>query len=177
MRNRKMWLQKMEGFLTKLNRPLVLFVKYVALWILALMMFLTFTDVLLRYIFNRPVPGGTELIEFMMGIVVTFCVAYTAHKKSHIGVDLVLERLSQRTRRLIGCVTSFLALILFVLICWQTILLIFEDYHSGLESAVLYLPVYPFITTVAVGLVILCLILLAESLNLLGKVVSEWTRS
>lgn len=172
-----MLLQRVTGFLIKLNRPLVAFVKYVALWILAMMMFLTFTDVLLRYLFNRPVPGGTELIEFMMGITVTFSVAYTAHKRSHVGVDLVIMRLPERTRKLIGCITSFLTFVLFVLICWQTILLIFEDYHSNLESAVLYIPVYPFIATVAVGLVILCLVLLAEFLSLMGEVVSEWTRS
>ena len=172
-----MWLQRVTGFLTKLNRPLVLFVKYVALWMLAMMMFLTFTDVLLRYIFKSPVPGGTELIEFLMGITVTFSVAYTAHKRSHIGVDLVLVRLSKKTRKLIGCMTSFLTFILFILICWQTILLISEDYHSKLESAVLYIPVYPFIAMVSVGLVILCLILLAEFLSLMGEVVSEWTRS
>ncbi len=172
-----MWLQKAAGFLTKLNRPLVAFVKYVALWILAGMMFLTFTDVFLRYIFNSPVPGATELIEFMMGIVVTFSVAYTAHKKSHIGVDLVLVYLEERTKKLIGCVTSFLTLILFVFICWQTYILIIEDYHSTIISAVLYIPVYPFIATVTVGFVILCLVLLAEFLSLLGEVVTEWPHS
>jgi TRAP-type C4-dicarboxylate transport system permease small subunit len=172
-----MSLQKVASFLTKFNRPLVAFVKYVALWILATMMFLTFVDVLLRYIFNLPVPGATELIEFMMGIVVTFSVAYTAHKKSHIGVDLVLVRLKENTRKIIGIVTSFLTLILFILICWQTYILIGEDYQSTLESAVLYIPVYPFIVIVTIGFVILCLVLLAEFLGLLGEVVSEWNRS
>ena len=43
-------------------------------------------------------------------------------------------------------------------------------------SAVLYIPVYPFIATVAVGFVVLCLVLLAEFLSLLGEVISEWTR-
>jgi len=172
-----MWLQKGGDLLTNLNRPFVAFVKYVALWMLALMMFLTFTDVLLRYLFNSPVPGATELIEFMMGIVVTFSVAYTAHKKSHIGVDLVIERLPRKARRLIGCIASFLTLILFVPICWQTFLLIFEEYHSNMISAVLYVPIYPFIAMVTVGFVILCLVLLAEFLSLLGEVVLEWTRS
>ena len=172
-----MWLQKGGDLLSKLNRPLVGFIKYIALWFLAFMMFLTFTDVLLRYIFNSPIPGATELIEFMMGIVVTFSVAYTAHKKAHIGVDLVVERFSVRTRRVISCITNLLTLILFVLICWQTFLLIFEEYESKIVSAVLYIPIYPFIATVAVGLLILCLILLAEFLSLLGEVVSEWTRS
>ena len=172
-----MWLLKVADLLTKLNRPFVAFVKYVALWVLAGMMFLIFTDVLFRYLFNSPVPGGDELIEFMMAIAVTFCIAYTAHERSHIGVDLLLTRFSKKTRKLIGCITSFLTLILFILICWQTILLIFEDYHSHLTSSVLYIPVYPFIATVAVGLLILCLVLLAEFLSLMGEVVSEWTRS
>ncbi len=171
-----MWLQKVAGFLTKLNGPLVAFVKYVAMWILAMMMFLTFVDVLLRK-FNHPVPGATELIEFMMGIVVTFSIAYTAYKKSHIGVDLVLVHLQEKTKRLIGCITSFLTFILFVLICWQTYILIIEDYRSTIISAVLYIPVYPFIATVAVGFSILCLVLLAEFLSLLGEVVTEWTHS
>jgi TRAP-type C4-dicarboxylate transport system permease small subunit len=172
-----MWLQKATGLFKRLNQPLVGFVKHIALWMLAMMMFLTFTDVLLRYVFNSPVPGATELIEFMMGIVITFSVAYTAYKKSHIGVDLVIDRFPKRMRKLVGCCTSFLAFGLFVLICWQTILLIFEDYHSNLTSAVLYLPVFPFTTAVALGLVILCLVLLVEFLSLLGEVVSEWTRS
>lgn len=172
-----MWLRTVTGFLTRLNKPFVTFIKHVALWILALMMFLTFADVLLRYFFNSPIPGGDELIEFMMGIGVTFSIAYTAHKKSHVGVDLLLVRLSEKTKKLISCVTSFLTFALFVLICWQTIILISEDYYSHLESPVLYIPVWPFITTVSVGLAILCLILLTEFLSLMGEVVSEWTRS
>lgn len=172
-----MWLQTLTGLLMRLNRPFVAFIKYVALWVLALMMFLTFTDVLFRYLFNSPIPGGWELIEFMMAIVVTFCLAYTAHERSHVGVDLLLARFSERIKKLFGCITSFFTLILFVLICWQTVLLIFEDYHSHLTSSVLYIPVYPFIATVAVGLLILCLVLLAEFLSLVGEVISEWTRS
>ena len=172
-----MWLLKVTDFLTRLNRPFVTFIKYIALWVLALMMFLTFVDVLLRYVFNSPLLGGPELIEFMMAVVVTFSIAYTAHEKSHVGVDLLIARFSVRTKKLVGCITSFFTLILFVLICWQTVLLIFEDYHSHLTSSVLYIPVYPFIATVAVGLLILCLVLLAEFLSLVGEVVSEWTRS
>ena len=172
-----MWIQRLSDLLMKLNRPFIGFVKYVALWMLALMMFLTFADVFLRYVFNRPIPGAAELIEFMMGIVVTFSVAYTAHQKAHIGVDLFIERFSDRTRMLIGCITSFLTLVVFILMCWQTFLLILEEYHSKIVSAVLYIPVYPFVATVTVGLLVLCIVLLAEFLGLLGEVLSKWTRS
>ena len=172
-----MWLQKVTDFLSKLNRPLVAFIKYVSLWILAMMMFLTFVDVLLRKLFNSPISGSSELIEFMMGIVVTFSVAYTAHKGSHIGVDLIVTRFQERTRRLISVITGFLTLLFFLFIAWQGFLFIADEYHSNLTSPVLYIPEYPFVAAVAIGFLILCLVLLAEFLSILGEALSQWTRS
>lgn len=172
-----MWLHTGTNLIIRANRPLVAFLKYIALWTLALMMFLTFVDVLLRYAFNSPIPGATEIIQFMMGIVITFSVVYTAHEKAHIGVDLVIDHFPDRAKTYIGCITSLLALILFVFITWQTIVFISDEYHSRLTSAVLYIPVFPFIAISAVGFVILCLVLLSDFLSLLLEVVTKWTRS
>ena len=172
-----MGLQKGIDLLNRLNRPLITFIKYIALWILAGMMFLTFVDVLLRYVLNSPVPGTWELIEFMMGIVVTFSVVYCAHEKAHISVDLVIANFQDKTRKLIGCVTSLITLLLFILITWQAFLYMADEYGSRLTSPVLYIPVYPFIATSAVAFVVLCLVLLVEFLSNLLEVAAEWTRS
>jgi len=171
-----MVLQKGMDLLIRINRPLVVLLKYIALWTLALMMFLTFVDVLGRYVFNSPFPGANELIQFMMGIVVTFSVVYTAHQKSHIGVDLVINRFQVRTRKLIGCITSFLSFCIFIFITWQAIVSISDEFHSNLTSATLYIPVYPFIAVAAFGFVILCLVLLADFLGLFSEVIAKWTR-
>lgn len=168
---------KRTNLLIRINKPLVALLKYIALWTLAMMMFLTFVDVVGRYVFNSPVPGAGELIEFMMGIVVTFSVAYTAYQKSHIGVDLVIDRFSKNTRKLIRCVTSLLTFCMFVFITWQTSLNISDEFNSKLTSAVLYIPVYPFIAIVAFGFLVLCLVLLADFLDLFSEVVAKWTHS
>ena len=165
-----MVLQKVADLLIRINQPLVTLLKYIALWTLALMMFLTFVDVLGRYVFNSPVPGAGELIQFMMGIFVTFSVVYTAHQKSHIGVDLVINRFNKNTRKIIGCITSFISLFIFIFITWQTIVSISDEFHSNLTSAVLYIPVYPFIAASAFGFVILCLVLLADFIGLFSEV-------
>ena len=172
-----MWLKKWIDLLNRVNKPLITLIKHVALWILAGMMFLTFVDVLLRYVFNSPVPGDWELIEFMMGIVVTFSVVYCAYKKSHISVDLVIVNFPDRTRKLIDCITSLITLLLFILITWQAFLYMADEYGSRLTSPVLYIPVYPFIATSAVAFVVLCLVLLVEFLSNLLEVAAEWTRS
>ena len=172
-----MWLKKGIYLLNRLNRPIIAITKQIALWFLAGMMFLTFVDVLLRKSLNSPVPGAAELIEFMMGIVVTFSVVYCAHKKAHISVDLIIVKFPDKTRKWLACITSFMTLILFILIAWQAFIYIADEYSSRLTSAVLYIPVYPFIATVAVGFVVLCLVLLAEFLSNLAEVATEWTRS
>ena len=172
-----MGLKKGIDLLNRLNRPLVTMIKLIALWVLAGMMFLTFVDVLLRYIFNSPLLGAPELIEFMMAIVVTFSVVYCAYKKSHIAVDLIIVNFPDKTRKWLACITSFITLILFILIAWQAFYYIADEYSSRLTSPVLYIPVYPFIAAVAVGFVVICFVLLAEFLENLSEVVSKWTRS
>lgn len=172
-----MVLKKAIDFLNRLNRLLIFFVKHIALWILAGMMFLTFVDVLSRYFFNSPVLGAPELIEFMMAIVVTFSVVYCAYKKSHINVDLIIVSLPDRVRTWLDCITSFMTLILFILIAWQAFILIADEYSSRLTSPVLYIPVYPFIAAVAVGFVVICLVLLSEFLSNLLEVAAKWNRS
>ena len=172
-----MELKKGIDLLNRLNRPLITLIKLIALWLLAGMMFLTFVDVLLRYVFNSPVLGAPELIEFMMAIVVTFSVVYCAYKKSHINVDLVITNFPDKIQKWLACITSFITLILFILIAWQAFHYISDEYNSRLTSAVLYIPVYPFIATVAVGFVVICLVLLSEFLSNLLEVVTEWTRS
>jgi TRAP-type C4-dicarboxylate transport system permease small subunit len=171
-----MLLQRATDFLVRINQPLVALLKTIALWTLAAMMFLTFVDVLLRYFFNSPVPGATELIQFMMGIVITFSVVYTAHQKGHIGVDLVINRLYGSTKRLIRLFSSLFSLCLFIFIAWQTSVSASAEYHSNLTSAVLYIPVYPFIAVSAFGFLVLCLVLLSDFLSLLWEVIAKWSR-
>ncbi len=144
---------------------------------LALMMFLTALDVALRYLLNRPIPGGLELVEYMMAMVIPFAVTITAYRKAHIGVDLVMDRFSLTTRSYVACVTSALEFVLFALITWQGIAHIVEQYHSGLTSAVLLIPHYPFVASLAVAFGLLTLISLMHLFENLIKVLSKWIRS
>jgi len=115
------------------------------------LVFFTFADVVLRYIFNRPTVGGFELSEYATAVIVATSIAYTTFKKGHIGVDLVIQRLSQRKREIINTVTWFLSLILFVLITWQSILYAKELSSTFQASASLHIPTPPFVLMVAVA--------------------------
>jgi TRAP-type C4-dicarboxylate transport system permease small subunit len=153
--------------------PVVNGLKAIGMIMLAAMMFLTATDVMLRYIFNSPLRGGYEVIEYLMAIVVPFGIAFCGHQGGHVAVDLLVIRLSKRAQAIIGSVTAFLSLGLLILITWQNLVYIKEQYESNLTSAVLLIPVYPFVGVVAIGSAVFSLVLLIDFLNFLSEAVKK----
>ena len=137
------------------------------------MMFLTASDVILRYVFNRPLVGAFDLTEYMMAIVVAFGLAYCAMMKGHVRVDLIVERFPQRAQAVIDSVTGLLSLGLFSLITWQCFVNIKLQFDSGVTSTVLLIPVFPFVGMVGIGSALLSLILLIDFLESLSRAVMQ----
>ena len=168
-----MWSKDTTNSLTILYRPLIKLLNGIAMATVAAMMFLTATDVILRYIFNRPISGAYELIEYLMAILIPFGLAYCALQGGHVSVDLLVSRFPKKIQSIIGSVTALFCLVLFALITWQNVIYIGENFESKLTSAVLLIPVYPFIAAVAIGSAALCLVLALDFLNYLIKAVEK----
>ena len=150
---------------SSLNRRfsrLIRSVHSVGVAIIAVIMLLTVVDVVGRYAFSRPVGGSYELTEFMMAILVSFGIAYTALEKGHIGVDLVIGRLSPKSQEIILIITRLLSLVLFVLIGWQSALQARVYWVTHATSSVLLVPIFPFVYVFVFGCALLCLVLLKD---------------
>lgn len=141
--------------------------------ILALMMFLTFADVFLRYVFNRPITGSYELTEYMMVIVIGFGIAYCAVVKGHITIDIVVSRFSQRAQAIVDTVTSIFGLGLFCLITWQAAMHLKEHFIGGIASVVLLIPTFPFIAALTLGSAMFTLVLLTHLVEFLSEAVKR----
>lgn len=150
---------------------------------LAYMMFLTVIDVLGRAIgssdaihkvmsFIGPVPGSLEMTELMLGILISFGLGYTALKKGHIRVDLLLQYTSQKQTRWFDVVTYLLSFILYCGITWQAWNNGFSLYANHLSTANLHIPIFPFPFILVLGAAIVALVLLRDLL----KAVEEVTR-
>ena len=139
--------------------------------ILSFMMFLTMADVVLRYVFISPIPGAYELIQYMMAVVIPFGIVFCAHEKSHVSVEVVFDLLPAKTQRILYCIVSLIVLVLFLLVAWQSVVLLKETYETGYTSAVLYIPSYPFVGTIALGFSALSLVLIADFLRALFEAV------
>ena len=60
---------------------------------------LTFVDVTGRYAFNSPVPGGVELIEFLLGLLIFSALPLVTVKRAHITVQLFDNFMSAAFKR------------------------------------------------------------------------------
>ncbi len=143
--------------------------------ILVAMMLLTALDVGLRYLANSPFPGGLEIVEFMMALIIPFSLVVTAYDKAHIEVDLLVERLSERIKETIGCLTELISTLFYAVITWQSFFYIGEQYRSHLTSAVLLIPHHPFVISLTIAFAILTLLSLVFFLKRISFLISKWT--
>jgi TRAP-type C4-dicarboxylate transport system permease small subunit len=84
--------------------------------ILFAMMTLTFVDVVLRYLFNRPLRGGFEITELMLLVLIFAGLPLVSHADEHVTMDFIDQLLGPRGRTwLQRAVHAVCAAVLFVL--------------------------------------------------------------
>ena len=121
--------------------------------VLGLMMLLTVADVFLRYFFNSPITGTTEITEFMMVIVVFPALGWCAITRRHVKVDLLVLYLPRKVQTIIDTITLLATLGIFIIITWQSFL---EAMDVSTTTALLSLPHYPFYWVLTFGLALFC---------------------
>lgn len=139
----------------------------------AALMFLTACDVFLRYSLNLPLPGTYELTEMMMCAIVFFALAYTAARGGDISLDLFVKRFSERGQTIAGIFNSLLSLGLVSLITWQVFVLANSLRLSGEKTALLSIPKYIPVGSIAVGSLALWMVLFTSLVSSLRKVTTR----
>lgn len=127
---------------------------------LSIMVLLVAGNVVMRYIFKKPLAGSVELIEMLMVIIAFFVMPYTAIKGEHVRIDIITSRLSRRAQAILGSIAFFLSTAIVAAIFYQSSLsAIFYINHPERATTVLAIPFAPFRVVIAVGFLLLCLAL------------------
>ena len=128
------------------------------------MMFLTCIDVIGR-LMGHPIFGSIELVGFMATLAVAMALPYTHQAKGHIGVEMLWQVFSEKTRAIVDLCTGFLSLGLFILVTWRMTLYAHTIQKSGEVSMNLELPEHFIVYAVAFCFVIFTLIILQNILQ------------
>lgn len=137
-------------------------------------MLLVVTSVIFRQ-FNIAIAGSYEMMQLMMAVVIAFALAYTALKKGHVAVKILVSRFSVRTGAIVGIAVSFLSLAIWGLVAGSTAQLVYE---KGLRevSETLEVPYLPFRSVFILGCLLFSLIYIPDIFEGLKKVRGKWTR-
>jgi C4-dicarboxylate transporter, DctQ subunit len=79
-------------------------------FLLAAMTLLTFTQVVLRYVFNSGFTWALEASTYMFGWMVLLGISYGVRTGAHIGVDVLVQQLSGPVRRAVGVLAALLCI-------------------------------------------------------------------
>lgn len=152
--------------------PLSKSVNNIGVSILMLMMLMMVLDIILRLLFNRPILGTYELVEFMMAVTVFFGFSYTQIEKGHISVEMFIRKAPKRVRAVIEATNYLVGMLLFIMMCWGGIQQVKNVYLKGDVSAALLIPVWPFVIAVVIGSGLMGLVLLKDVISCVGLALS-----
>ena len=139
---------------------------------LVLMMLITCADVLFRG-FDRPIIWAVDTVGFMAVLALACAMPYTQTEGGHVGVDLLVLKMSPRGQAVIDAMTGTVSMALFGVVCWQMWRYATELASKGEVSMTVQIPKAPFIYAVSICFGILCAAILAEVLRNAGKAVKE----
>lgn len=133
------------------------------------MALMTGADVFMRGVFNTPIFGCEEIVGILGIVVVGFALPYTHYQKSHIGVEILVRRLSKRTRDAIGLLTNSATLFLVATITWRMFLYGQTQSETGVVSMNLELPEYMVIYVLAFGFLVYTACLIVDIIKFFKK--------
>lgn len=133
---------------------------------LALMVLVTFANVIGRYLLGRPLKGSVEMVEAMMVVAVFFSLAYTETLHGHVSMDEVVARFPRRARAVVLSIMYFAAAAFFFVVAWRDCVLALSYMRPIVRvTDVLRIPMGPFLFVIVVGAVVFGLELLLNGLS------------
>jgi TRAP-type C4-dicarboxylate transport system permease small subunit len=86
------------------------------------MMTLTFVDVVMRYLFNRPLSGGFEVTELMLLVLIFAGLPLVSHADEHVTMDFIDRVLGARGRLWLGRLVHLACAAVFGFVAWQVLI-------------------------------------------------------
>jgi TRAP-type transport system small permease protein len=88
------------------------------------MALITAMDVVGRYFFSAPLPGGYEIVQYLMALSVFATLPLTTQAEGHLTISMLTDRLSARARRVQRV----------IMLCIITLLLAFLAWRMGVQA-------------------------------------------
>ena len=158
-----------EGYcmhaLDKLIQNMVKVLVFMGGVFLVAMICLTCANIFFRIVWF-PIRGTFEFMGYFGAIVTAFALAYTEMKRGHIAVDVLVNRFSPKTQKVLLVLNSCVCFLFFSVATWHIVKKANVLRTTGEVTETLQIIYYPFTYAVALGFGVLCLVLVANALKI-----------
>lgn len=137
-----------------------------------LMLLVTVGNIGLR-LFAEPFNGTFEVVGMLSVVVNGLALAEAQRRKSHIAIDLLIERAPIRAQLVVGAVVTLISIVMFFLLAQNLVSFGLNLRDVGSVSESLRLPYWPLALVLAVGVVGLLLALLSDLTKIGGNLRSD----
>lgn len=148
-----------------LIRRIVFIVDAAAAIFLAVITMLTFTAVILRYVFTLPFPGSFDVSRLLLGVAIFWGIAAAAYRKDHIQVDLFWQTLPPAGRRVLDVFSDIVFLGFASVLAWMLFWQVDRVRLSNQTTFELDIPIWPFYGVAWLGIALCVLVLIARVLR------------
>jgi TRAP-type transport system small permease protein len=155
----------MERISLAINR----FLTHVGSIALAGLMLLTVADVFGRYFLNQPAPGTFELTELFMVFIVFLALGLAQHHNEHISLDLAYNYFSPRLKKYTNILINVVNLTVMAAVTWQLYEYSARMSEGDYTTAVLQLPIRPFVVVALAGTAAYMLAILCDLISSVEK--------
>ena len=127
-----------------------------------------------RYLFNKPFMFVDEYAQYLLVVIFYLGVGYTLRAGKHVSVAMLVNRLGQRSRAMLGLVVSVVSLAALSVMCYYSWTSFFSTHRAGIVSLTpMQTPLaLPFLA-VAVGMTIFALEMVVVIINNVRQVANH----
>jgi C4-dicarboxylate transporter DctQ subunit len=150
------------------------FLKRLDEWLIALLLaamtLMTFTQVVLRYVFNSGFTWSLQLTSVMFAGMIFIGISYGVRVGAHIGVDAIVKLLPPKPQRITSIVAVLLCLLYAGLVIYGSMIYVMKMKSAGIEMDDLPIQIWIARAILPVGFLLLALRFLPVLKNLItGK--------
>ncbi len=126
----------------------------------------------MRNVFNKPLVGVFEIVSMLLVGIIAFGFAYVQGENEHIVVEIATNSLPQFYKDILDFISCMIGLVVVSIIAWNSLGSLQTSYLSKeFTMGLIRLPIWPSKLLLSVGLGVLAIRLLIDSLYVLTKLV------
>jgi len=115
-------------------------------------------EVIARYFLHRPSQWVFETALFLFGGMTVLGGCYVLKEKHHVGMDVFYAIFSLRTRAIFDLITSLVFFAFIGVLLWQSTIMAWDSWTMNQHSESVWgPPLYPIVTTIPLGALLLLL--------------------